>query len=130
MAGGNLFFYGQIILCLGYVGMFAKLAQKQWFLKAFSWLAPLGKMALTNYISHSIILSTLFYGYGAGLFGQVARGEQMLIVVAILFAQALISYLWLKHFRFGPLEWLWRSFTYLKWQPLKIQKATGELQAA
>ncbi|WP_448564872.1 DUF418 domain-containing protein [Thalassotalea ganghwensis] len=130
IAGNNLFFYGQYILCFGYVGMFVKLAQKAWFLKAFAWLAPLGKMALTNYISHSVILTSIFYGYGAGMFGQVPRGEQVLIILAILIGQTIFSYLWLRYFRFGPLEWLWRSFTYLKWQPLKLAEPTGKLQTA
>jgi uncharacterized membrane protein YeiB len=124
-AGGQVIFqYGQFILCAGYIGMFVKLASKAWFIKSFSWLASLGKMALTNYISHSIILTSIFYGYAGGLFGQIARGQQMLIVVMIIFAQAILSTLWLKFFRFGPLEWLWRSITYMKLQPMLLEKVT------
>lgn len=121
IASNNLFFYGQYILCLGYIGLFVKLSLKPWFIKGFSWLAPLGKMALTNYISHSIILSSLFYGYAGAMFGQVGRAEQVIIVVLILLVQVVFCHFWLKVFRFGPLEWLWRSFTYLKWQPLKVK---------
>jgi uncharacterized membrane protein YeiB len=122
-AGGQtIFYYGQFVLCAGYIGLFVKLASKAWFIKGFSWLAPLGKMALTNYIGHSIILTTIFYGYAGGMFGQIARGQQMLIVVAVIFAQVVFCTLWLKFFRFGPLEWLWRSITYLKWQPLRLEK--------
>jgi uncharacterized protein len=122
-AGGQtIFYYGQFILCAGYIGLFVKLASKAWFIKGFSWLAPLGKMALTNYISHSIILTTIFYSYADGMFGQIARGQQMLIVVAVIFAQVVFCTLWLKFFRFGPLEWLWRSITYLKWQPLRLEQ--------
>jgi len=77
-------------------------------------------MALTNYISHSVILTSIFYGYAGGMFGQVSRSEQIGVAVLILFVQALLCKYWLKHFRFGPLEWLWRSITYLKWQPLAI----------
>ena len=116
--GQTLFFYGQAILCAGYIGMFVKLSLKPWFIRFFSWLAPLGKMALTNYISHSIILTSVFYGYAGGMFGEIARGQQALIVIAIIFMQVVLSTLWLKAFRFGPLEWLWRSMTYLKIQPL------------
>jgi uncharacterized membrane protein YeiB len=122
-AGGQtIFYYGQFVLCAGYIGMFVKLASKAWFIKCFSWLAPLGKMALTNYITHSIILTSIFYGYAGGMFGQIARGQQMLIVVAVIFAQVIFCSFWLKFFRFGPLEWLWRSITYMKRQPLLLDK--------
>jgi len=122
-AGGQtIFYYGQFVLCAGYIGMFVKLASKAWFLNSFSWLASLGKMALTNYITHSIILTSIFYGYAGGMFGQIARGQQMLIVVAIIFAQVVFCTIWLKFFRFGPLEWLWRSITYMKLQPLLLYK--------
>jgi len=120
--GNTLSFYGQIILAAGYIGLFVKLTSKAWFMRAFSWLALLGKMALTNYISHSIILSSIFYGYAGGMFGKIARAEQMLIVVAIIFCQVIICKVWLKYFQFGPLEWLWRSMTYLKLQPMRINK--------
>jgi len=125
MGGGVIFYYGQFVLCAGYIGMFVKLATKAWFLKSFSWLAALGKMALTNYITHSIILTSIFYGYAGGMFGQIARGQQMLIVVAVIFAQVIFCTLWLKFFKFGPLEWLWRSITYMKLQPLLLDKPTA-----
>jgi len=124
MGGGVIFYYGQFVLCAGYIGMFVKLATKAWFLKSFSWLATLGKMALTNYITHSIILTSIFYGYAGGMFGQIARGQQMLIVVTVIFAQVVFCTLWLKFFKFGPLEWLWRSITYMKLQPLLLDKPT------
>ena len=76
-------------------------------------------MALTNYIMHSAILSTIFYGYGFNQFGEIPRSEQMLMVVAIIAAQAVVSSLWLKVFNYGPLEWLWRCATYMKLQPLR-----------
>ncbi|WP_286234022.1 DUF418 domain-containing protein [Thalassotalea sediminis] len=116
--GGNLFFLGQYVLCAGYLGLLVKIHQKAWFEKVFSWLAPLGKMALTNYIMHSVIFTTLFYGYGAGLFGQIERSQQMLLVIITIALQAIISALWLKYFTYGPLEWLWRSMTYMKRQPM------------
>ncbi|MEW6990530.1 DUF418 domain-containing protein [Colwelliaceae bacterium 6441] len=120
--GDTLLFYGQLIMAAGYVGLFVKLASKTTFLKYFSWLSPLGKMALTNYITHSIILTSIFYGYAGGMFGQIARAEQMLIVIAIIFCQVFFCKFWLSHFRFGPLEWLWRSMTYMKLQPLRINQ--------
>ena len=67
---------------------------------------------------HSVIFTTLFYGYGAGLFGQIERSQQMLLVIITIALQAIISALWLKYFTYGPLEWLWRSMTYMKRQPM------------
>jgi uncharacterized protein len=90
-------------------------------LRTDSLLAPLaaaGRMAFTNYIMQSILCTLIFYGHGFGLFGAVARTEQALLVVAIWIFQLFISWLWLKHFLFGPLEWLWRSLTYWKLQPM------------
>ncbi|MDA8621540.1 DUF418 domain-containing protein [Psychrosphaera sp.] len=115
----SMFYIGQLVLCAGYLGAFALLSLKPRFQTWFGWLSPLGKMALTNYIMHSVILSTLFYGYGFNQFGEIPRSEQMLIVAAIIAAQAIVSSLWLKFFNYGPLEWLWRSATYLKVQPLR-----------
>jgi uncharacterized protein len=83
-------------------------------------LVPMGRMALTNYIMHSIILSSVFYGYAGGLYGEISRAPQMLIAVAILLIQIPLSSWWLKHFQFGPLEWLWRSLTYKTRQPFRV----------
>ncbi len=115
---GNIFHYSQFILCAGYVGLFVKLVEKQWFTKFFGWLAGLGKMALTNYIMHSAILSFIFFGYGGAMLGQVPRSEQMGIVVVIIAVQAVLCPIWLRYFNFGPLEWLWRCMTYMKLQPM------------
>ncbi len=77
-------------------------------------------MALTNYISHSIILTSIFYGYAGGMFGQIGRAPQVLIVAVIIIFQLRLSSWWLKRYQFGPLEWLWRSLTYKKIQPMRI----------
>lgn len=122
VVGESLQFYGQLILAFGYIGLFVKLSQRTSFLARFSWLSTLGKMALTNYICHSVILTSIFYGYAGAMFGQIARAEQMLMVVAIIIFQVAFSKLWLTYFKFGPLEWLWRSITYLSWQPLRLSK--------
>jgi uncharacterized protein len=95
------------------------LLRKRFFKRLFGWLAPLGRMALTNYLTHSLVFSTLFYGYGAGWFGQVPRFQQMGLVAAMILFQAIFSRIWLANFNYGPMEWLWRSATYLKWQPLR-----------
>ena len=81
-------------------------------------LASVGRMALTNYIGQSVICSVLFYGHGFGWFGQFERVELLYVVAAIWAFQIVFSVLWLSRFRFGPLEWAWRSATYLRIQPI------------
>ena len=80
-------------------------------------LAAVGRMAFTNYILQTVICTTLFYGHGFGLFGKVECLGQLGIVLMIWVAQLVISPIWLRHFLFGPLEWMWRSLTYWKWEP-------------
>ncbi|MDG5800159.1 DUF418 domain-containing protein [Marinilabiliaceae bacterium ANBcel2] len=81
--------------------------------------APVGRMALTNYIIHSIIAVILFHSIGFGLFGKIELWHGVLLSFLIFALQIPFSILWLRYFRFGPLEWLWRSLTYLKVQSFK-----------
>jgi uncharacterized protein len=76
-------------------------------------------MALTNYLMQSIILSLIFYGYAGGQYGEISRAPQMLIVLAIIVSQLFFSQWWLNRYRFGPMEWLWRSLTYKEIQVMK-----------
>jgi len=76
-------------------------------------LANVGRMALTNYLSHTLICTTIFYGYGLGYFASVPFPHLFGVIVAIWIFNFAFSALWLKHFRFGPFEWLWRQLTYL-----------------
>ena len=78
-------------------------------------LAPAGRMALTNYLGQSVIGTLVFYGYGLGLWGEVSRAWQVLGVVVVFALQLAFSRWWLARFRLGPLEWLWRAFTYWQW---------------
>jgi len=71
-------------------------------------MAPVGRMALTNYIMQSVICTSVFYGWGLGMFGMLDRVEQLAIVILIWAMQIALSHLWLSRFAFGPLEWLWR----------------------
>ncbi len=93
-----------------------------WFhtARAAAWpaFAAAGRMALTNYLLQSVILGFLFYGYGFGLFGRLGSAPAALIGMALYSAQLAWSRWWLQRFRFGPFEWLWRSLTYRRWQPL------------
>lgn len=75
-------------------------------------LMTVGRMAFTNYILQSVICTFIFYGHGLGLFGQVPRTGQALVVISVWIMLMIFSPFWLKHYRYGPLEWLWRSLTY------------------
>ena len=109
---------GGFFLCLFYVSAIVLLYHKG-KLRLFSkLLAPVGRMALTNYLMHSIICTTLFYSYGFGLFGKINTFQGILLAILIFAIQIPFSNLWLKRFQYGPFEWLWRSLTYLKVQPL------------
>jgi uncharacterized protein len=116
-----LFNLGQLVLAAGYLGLVVLLCGRPMSYRILQKLAPFGRMALTNYIMQSVILLLVFHGYAGGLYGQVSRSGQMLCVVAILVFQIVLSTWWLKRYRFGPLEWLWRLATYLSWQPLRIR---------
>ncbi len=117
--GTQFNYWGSLLVSLAYIGAVMLILQAG-RLKVFSRaLAAVGRLALTNYLLQTVICTSLFYGHGFGLFGRVDRLGQILIVVLILAFQMVASPLWLKHFRFGPAEWLWRSLTYWKRQPLK-----------
>ncbi len=82
-------------------------------------LVAVGRMAFTNYISHSVICTLFFFGYGLNYFAELDFYQIYFVVLAIWAFQLIISPIWLKYFLFGPLEWLWRSLTYWKLQPMK-----------
>ncbi len=77
-------------------------------------LAAVGRMALSNYLLQTVICTTLFYGHGFGLFGKLDRTALIGVVLGIWIFQLVVSPLWLRHFRFGPVEWLWRAASYLR----------------
>jgi uncharacterized protein len=82
-------------------------------------LAPYGRMALTNYVVQTLIGTTLLYNFGFGLIGQLSSADMFGIAVAVILAQVALSAAWLRLYRFGPLEWLWRSATWTEWQRLR-----------
>ena len=82
------------------------------------WAAPLGRMAFTNYLAQSVIFGWIFYGYGLGLFGHLGTASALAIGIAVYVAQVLFSAWWLRRFRYGPVEWLWRTLMYGAAQPM------------
>jgi uncharacterized protein len=109
----------RIPMTLGHVGLVMLVFKSGAVQRVFRGLAAAGQMALTNYIGQTVICITLFYGIGFGLYGRLTQFELMLVMAAIWLVQVLFSVLWLRNFRFGPLEWLWRSLTYWQRQPLR-----------
>lgn len=111
-------YFGSIIVGLGHIAVVMLLIKTRALQKLLQRFAAVGRMALSNYLMHSVILTTAFYGYGFGLFGSVSRFGQMGFVVAVIALQLLLSPWWLARYRFGPVEWLWRSLTYWQRQPM------------
>ena len=95
------------------------LRRKHWqqWLRVFG---TAGKMALSNYLLQSLVCTMIFYSYGLGLFGAVGRVTGLGFAVAIYVAQIGFSIWWLSRFRYGPMEWLWRTLTYGKLQPMRV----------
>ncbi len=109
---------GVVPLAMSYVAAFSLLWMYPRARKVLGIFVPAGRAALTVYLSQSLICIALFYGIGLGFGGQVGPTLFVPIAIAIFAAQVLMSIVWLKHFRFGPVEWLWRSLTYGRRQPL------------
>ena len=133
LAAAGLHEFGSYALCLGYVGGMTLLANSgalRWLMHA---MACIGRTALTNYLLQTIVATAVMYWWGLGWFGDVSRPNMIALVLAIYASQLMVSTLWLRVFRIGPMEWLWRSLTYLKPQPidafgLNIRPAFGTRQ--
>ena len=82
-------------------------------------LAPYGRMALSNYVLQTLIGTALLYNFGLGLIGTLSNADMLGLAIVVITVQVAVSTFWLRHFRYGPLEWLWRSGTWLKWQRLR-----------
>ena len=109
---------GNLPACLGYVGLVVTMLHSRTVLSNIRVLAPAGRMALTNYLMQSLICTIWFYGYGLGHWG-LPRAPQVLFVLGVFAAQVAFSHWWLARFRFGPMEWLWRGFTYRQVPPMR-----------
>ena len=123
--GSQFNYWGSLFMAAAYVGCIMLAAQALRGRPLLSPLAAAGRMAFTNYIMQTIICTFIFYGYGLGLFGSVARTSQALLVLGIWIFQLIVSSLWLKYFQFGPLEWLWRSLTYWRRPTMRIPSSAS-----
>jgi uncharacterized protein len=116
---GNYNYVGSFFTALGWIGLIMLICQAGTLPGLRRRLAAVGQMALTNYLMHTVLCSFIFYGYGFALFGSVSRVEQTGITMGIWALQLWLSPVWLNRFRFGPMEWLWRSLSYMKKQPFR-----------
>jgi len=110
---------GAIVLALGYAAAVIAAVSLPGGRKMLAWAAPLGRMAFTNYLAQSVILGWIFYGYGLGQFGRLGVAATLAIGVLLYVGQAMFSAWWLRRYRFGPVEWLWRSCMYGALQPMR-----------
>jgi uncharacterized protein len=112
-------YWGSAFVSLGYVGLVMWIVRQGLWPGLTARLAAVGRMAFSNYILQTLIATTIFYGHGLGLFGSVERTGQAAIVLAVWALQLAVSPVWLRHYQFGPLEWVWRSLTYGARQPMR-----------
>jgi uncharacterized protein len=114
---------GSLPVALGHAGLILWVVRRGLLKPITLGLARAGQMAFTNYLMQSILCSLIFYGFGLGFAGELNRLEQELVVVLIWVVEILWSVAWLARYRFGPAEWLWRSLTYWRLQPMRRDTA-------
>ncbi|WP_369938229.1 DUF418 domain-containing protein [Xanthomonas tesorieronis] len=113
---------GPVVLAIGYGATCVAAYTFTGANRVLGLLGPLGRMAFSNYLAQSLVFGWIFFGYGLGLFGRLGASQAMLLGMAVYLAQVLISLWWLKHFRFGPMEWLWRTLMYGVRQPWRVRR--------
>ena len=118
----QLRYWGNLLVALGWVSIVMLLCQRGWKLRP---VAAVGRMALTNYLLQSVICTTIFYGYGLGLFGDIDRAGQFAIVMGVWTFQLLASTAWLRYFALGPVEWLVRWVVFGRRPTLQRSVAVG-----
>ena len=117
----SLVFVGSTIpLAAGYVCAATLLLQREGASRWLLHFAPPGRMALTNYLSQTVIMLLIFYPYGGGLIGRTGPAAALGVALTVFAVQMVWSRLWLAYFQFGPMEWVWRTLTYGRLQPMRI----------
>jgi uncharacterized protein len=114
--------FGAPALTLWFASTIALVTQDETWRRRLAPLAAVGRMALSNYLLQSLVCTAIFYSFGFELFGRVSAALGLLLTVAIFLIQIPISVWWLRRFRFGPVEWLWRSLTYWQRQPMRVSE--------
>lgn len=119
IAESTAYALGVAPLGVAYAAAFALLWHSPPWRRRLERLAPAGRMALTNYLTHTVVSLAVFYGIGLGLMGRLAPVWWPVVVAAMLTAQVAASRWWLARFAFGPAEWVWRQATYRRRLPLR-----------
>ena len=114
-----------LALTLAYVGIIVLLMQRPAWRRVLGILAPVGRMPLTTYFSQSLLCTFVLYGWGLGWAAWISDAGCLVLAIAIFSVQIALSHLWLRAFRLGPLEWVWRSAVYLKLQPMRLASAAS-----
>lgn len=104
---------------LGLFGLIMLLYKSGFFKWLFALMRPVGQMAFTNYLMQSLMCGLYFFGVGFGMLGKLQRYEIYFVVALVWIIEIIWSHIWLRYYRFGPLEWCWRSLTYWKKQPMR-----------
>lgn len=115
----ELYELARVFRSIGIFGLIMLLYKSGWFKWLFALMRPVGQMAFTNYLMQSLLVGLYFYGIGFGMFGKLQFYQIYYVVAITWLAQIIWSHIWLRYFKFGPFEWLWRSLTYWKFQPMK-----------
>lgn len=118
--GGHFNYVGSLFVAVGHVGVVMLICKAGMMRGLTIRLAAVGRMALSNYLMQSLICTTLFEGWGFGLYGRLDRFALLGVVASVWLVQLALSPIWLRHFRFGPMEWLWRSLTYWRIYPMRV----------
>jgi uncharacterized protein len=129
-AGYQFNYWASVFVSLGYVGVLILWLRTTWLPWLQHALAAVGRTALTNYLIQTLLATFIFYGHGLAFFGSATRLQQLLVVLGIWTIELIVSPLWLRYFRFGPAEWLWRSLTYWQVQPMRIKPAAVSASVA
>ncbi len=118
LAGGPQLFAG-VALAIVYLTLLTGWAQTQRAQWLQDRLKAVGRLALTNYLSQTLICTTIFYSFGFGLFGTLGRPATLLVVLGVWTAQLLVSPVYLRFFSIGPVEWVWRSLSQRRLLPIR-----------
>jgi uncharacterized protein len=110
--GHVIWVLSELLLASAYVGALLVLLEHEPSRRRLRWLAPVGRMGLTNYVAQGMLIATIWYGYGLGMQGKFGSLTGLIIAIGFFALQVVYSNWWLARFQYGPLEWLWRRLTY------------------
>jgi uncharacterized protein len=116
------------VLSAGYASGLAVLIQSAAWKRWLTPFAAVGRMALTDYLSQSVLCTLFYYNYTTGLYGRVGPAEGLIATVVLYGAQVVFSNWWLARYRFGPMEWLWRGMTYGKLPSMRREPAIAKAE--